>query len=813
MSALFGKKNYRGIFERLVRSGNTEVALREATKNGDTLYELGNVDEAIFNYETLLNILIKNDVSKHEIYEKVYEKLSPLYLETGNTKKGIEATFQLVDRKITLKKTTEAVKLLKALENAFYTDKNIMLKILEIYYKLNFLSDALEIVNKLIRRENTNVEFLTMGGEILYKLGRLEEASTYFDTVTMLDPDNEIANERLRKLKGEGVSAGEAEKKAQEAAEAAEEAAKIPEEAAPKEVAGEEPEQEEKVAEEKPKTEAPAGEVKAVKIPEEVYREDVNIRKVLHSDPEYLEALECLKKGKQDKCAELLLNVAKRFEDANFAISEYVYDKLFIIDPANIEAKLRVGNIFKEKREIEDCVFYLKSALRNAKDVEKVEVLKELADLVPDDIEVKTERFNIFVELKKFDEAFNIFFKLEDKELIEKFAAKMLPYLKEDVQSLSRIARLLKGKGLSDTLAYQYFYLAGKSLFNMGDNVEGLRWLIAAHRIAKLPLEDYVAAAQYVKNMPLEGGERELIGDAILGYIENMDDSEKQSSLLRLLLELKPEKVLYLVSYLQMLFAGGNTGRDAVNVLMKLVKMNSPEYADFIYDAMNKLSESLSVNDLNDIATFFDINDKKDEAFKIYSKIMEKEPGNKIALIKFFIISVEGESINEIIKFFDQAVPSHTYVTQVDPFIQKYKAIQAKNPFDHHVHFVLGFLYFLIERYEEAIASFQFVVRLHQFEGLMHYFLGICFEKILLEDFAMSQYSSAVKTNGNSEEIRLNALYRIVCLYKLHGNIVESKKILREVVLIKPDFKDAKLLLDSLPPDDKIMDLNKEEFK
>ena len=208
MSALFGKKNYGEIFERLVRSGNIDIALKEAIKNGDTLYDLGNIDEAISNYNTLLNIFTKNDISKHEVYEKIYEKLAPLYLDSGSTKKGIETTLALIDKKITLKKTGEAVKLLNVLKSNFFNDATLMLKITEVYVNLGFFSEAFEIVDKLIQKESTNIDLLKTGGELLYKLGRFEESCSYFNAVVMLAPNDDLAKTRLKELNSyEAVSA------------------------------------------------------------------------------------------------------------------------------------------------------------------------------------------------------------------------------------------------------------------------------------------------------------------------------------------------------------------------------------------------------------------------------------------------------------------------------------------------------------------------------------------------------------------------------------------------------------------------------
>jgi tetratricopeptide (TPR) repeat protein len=828
MSALFGKKNYGEIFERLVRSGSIDLALREAIKNGDTLYELGNIDEAIFNYSTLLGIFKKNNVPKHEVYERIYEKLAPLYLESGNSKKGIETTLALIDKKIILKKAGEAVKLLKALESNFFNDSALMLKITEVYVNLGFFSEAFEIVDKLIKKDSTNVDLLKMGGELLYKLGRFEESYTYFSAIIMLAPEDEFAKSRLDVLKSQQVkeeteeTVKSMETPLKEVTSTSENVSVLKKLEIPVEAHGEETR---KLTEETPtsaeKKEMPgAGEPgkseetkKTVRpVLSETSKGATGIKEILHADPEYLEALESIKNGDERKGVELLKKAASRFENINSEISEYIYDKVLIFDPEDTEVKLKLAGIYKEKKEIEDCIFYLRSALKSSKRVEKLQVLKELISLLPEDMGIKTEIFSSLIELKEFDDAFEIFFKLSDKNAIETFALKVLPYLKENVQSLGRVARFLRGKGISNMLSHQYFYLFGKALFNMGENVEGIRWLISAHRIAKLPLDDYVMIAQYIKTLPLEG-EKDIVGDAILGYTESIEDLDKKARLLRLVLELKPEKVSYLVSYLDMLIKTENIGKETNNVLLRLVKMKPVNYADFVYNVTLKLVDSLNAEELNSIATFFDVLDKKDEATKIYSIIMNKDPGNKNVLIKFFIMHIEGESLNEIMRFFDQFLPSHSYLSLVEPFINKYKGRQSKEPFDYHVHFVLGFLYFLTERYEEAVASFQFVVRSHQFEAFMHYFLGICFEKILLEDFAMTQYKMAIKTEGNLAEVKLSALYRLSVLYRALGKINEYRDTLSEIVSINPDFKDTRILFESLPPEEKIIDLNKEEFK
>ena len=827
MSALFGKKNYGEIFERLVRSGNIDIALKEAIKNGDTLYDIGNIDEAISNYNTLLNIFTKNNISKHEVYEKIYEKLAPLYLDSGSTKKGIETTLALIDKKITLKKTGEAVKLLNVLKSNFFNDATLMLKITEVYVNLGFFSEAFEIVDKLIQKESTNIDLLKTGGELLYKLGRFEESCSYFNAVVMLAPNDDLAKTRLKELNSyEAVSALEKTEQAVTPQPVKLNPPSQEGETLPLEITEEKPGQpvEESVIQPEKQEQT---ELQTAKKLEELPSKKAfvplvmqisettllsDFREILHSDPEYLEALESIKKGDEQKGIELLKKIAERFENVNFEVSDYVYNKILVLTPADIEVKLKLAEIYKERKDIEDSIFYLRSALKYSRGVEKLEVLRRLTALLPGDAELNTEIFNSYFELKDLNSAFEIFFKLDDNKTIESFASKMLPSLKEDVQFLGRVARFIKSKGLSDTLAHQYFYLLGKSLFSMGDNVEGTRWLLAAHRIVRLPLDDYVMMAQYLKAFPLEG-EKEVVGDAIFGYLDSIDNFDIKVSMLRLLLELRPDTISYLISYLGMLVSTNNLGKETTHAFARLVKMNPVDYTVFVYDTALKLTDNLTIKELSDTATFFDLADKKDEATKIYSIIMSKDPGNKIAFTKLFITNIEGELLKEILQFFNQFSPSRTYSELVDPFMEKYKTKQAKDPFDFHVHFVLGFLYFLTERYEEAVASFQFVVRSHQFEAFMHYFLGICFEKILLQDFAMTQYNMAVKMESNLPGVKLNALCKIGILYKEQGKISECRDVLSEIAAINPDFEDAKALLDSLPQEDKLIDLNKEEFK
>lgn len=796
MSALFGKKNYVAVFERLVKNGDIPGALKEAVREGDSLYDLGHLDEAIFLYSSFLDILKANNVQDDKIYEKIYEKLAPLYLAQESVRKGIDTVLLLIDKKIALGKKGEAQSLMKSLVKNSPLDMEDYLKIVENYVKIGFLSDAFNIVEGLIQKSGANERLLKLGGEILYHLGKLEDALSYFNALLAINSDDEFSRSRVKEIEEAIHRKTESKETIQETVES---------NLSPPTVKEETPSNAArptiKVSEEPVETPPPITHPIKEKIEE-----------ILHNNPDYAKALEEIKKGNEQQAIELLKEIAQKFEEEDYLISEFLYSRILVLDPSNLTIYKRLSSLYKSRERLDESIFYLEVALKHAKGERKIEILNELSALIPQDKRVKFELFTAYLEESKVKDAIDTLLTFEDNADIEKGALQLLPYISDDIQTLTTVSKFLKNKEISGKTAYPFFYNPGKAFFNKGDKEEGTKWLILAHKISKLPLEDYIMIGEYIKNMPLDV-EKNIVAEALHEEVNNVQDKERKQYIMRLLTELAPKKIPYLSGYLQFLLSTETHPEEGRDILLKLVRQNPVDLAELIFNATMSLKDSLELDDLSTIATFFDLLEKNNEASAIYELILQRDPENKIAFLKFFIMNLEKESVPDIMHFLETFSPSHNYETMVNPFIEKYREIQSKNPFDYHNHFVLGFLYFLTERYEEAIASFQFVVRSHKHLAFMYYFLGLCFEWIALPDFAVVQYQNSLKLSGENNKISLSALFRLYSIYRARGNLEEARKALENILRINPELKEDQKFLETISAEKKITNNNKEEFK
>ncbi len=853
MSAIFGKKNYRSSLESLISSGDFKGALEETVRAGDSSYELGKVDEAINIFETLLDILLSHSVNNPQILVKVYEKLAPLYFEVNNIKKGAEATLSVVENKIALKQTSEAIEILKLLEVQFSSDFNLMNKIIETYVSLGYLSNALKLVQRIVQAESKiSPDLLRIGGELSYRLGRFDDAIGYFNTLLTIISNDKIALQRVKEINESKHSknAGTSSDILQKAPSSREDNRNTTEsqENIKKKTGIDNSEKQSleqklnEIEDKKGKAESTTKEplspqlvkdepgVSGIRLKEKfqpnieeqtagpsqqaqnlrgIERESIEKATGVLKNPSYIQALEEIKLGHIDQASSLLLSLASGLESTNLQISEYIYLKAMLLDPSNIQIALKLAETYKAIKYSNEEIFYLRAASKNAKGEEKLKILRELSNVIPYDVEVIKDIFDGLTQLNKISEAIAILEKTPSKELIDSFATRLVPYVREDSSSLLKVAHILKKNNIFGQTYYQYAYLLGKLLFASGEQPEAIKWFISAHGVNKLPLEDYVEIANYIKDIPLDD-EKTIFAEAIFGYLDTVEDVNKKLRLTILVLELKPDKVPYMAKYLGLLIETKNF-REAPKTLLSIAKTNSLSYWQLVYDSTMKLIDTLDVDSLVGIAQFLELADKKEESSKIYSVVLERDPLNEIAVLKNITGKVESESVIDMLHLFDGVKPSHTYSDSLLPLIEKYKVEQTKNPFDYHSHFVLGFMYFFTERYEEAIASFQFVVRSHHFESFMRLFLGVAFEKILLEDFAIKQYQMGLAFESSDLEIRLALLYRVALINKARGLMSDYRKSLEEIISLNPNYKNVKETLMSLPDNGKIIGINEEE--
>jgi predicted Zn-dependent protease len=805
----------------LVDASDFKGALDEAIKIGDEAYELGKVDEAINVFENLLDVYKSHSMNNATLLVKVYEKLSPLYFEVNNTKKGIDATLAVVENKLALNETSEAIQILKILEVQFLSNSALMKKIIEIYIKIGFLSNALKLVDRIIQSQSKpDAEILRIGGEIALKLGRLQDALSYFNAVLIVDAKDEKTRAKIAEI-NQNINSGNQAKAQKVVGESIVNKETPVDKVAP-------PLEEESKGEKQPQfldlmhnqevKGAPAGGTEAKIETAENTSQTRSLQAAASrsefsftKNPLYLQALEEIKTGELEQGIKILIGLAKTFETGDIISAEFLYDKILLLDPTNIKILLSLAEIQKSNNNQSDAIFYLRVAVRNSSGEEKLSLLKELLLLLPNDTGLMSETFEAYTQLGKIDGAIALLEKAPKRELLESFAIKLIPYVKDDSASLVKVAHILKKNNISGDVYYQYAYLAYKSLFSQGEQIEAIKWFISAHRLNKLPLEDYIEVANYIKNIPLDD-EKSIVAEAIFGYLDAVDDVNKKSYLVGLLMDLKPEKPNYIAKQLAILLESHNY-KDAPKAVLKLVGYNSFDYAPLLYDASRQLKDELDTQSTLKIAQFFELAGKKDEASSLYQAVLIKDPKNEIALVKGFIGKVESELVLDLLTIMDSMSPSHSYEEFLMPTTEKYKNEQARNPFDYHSHFVLGFIYFFTERYEEAIASFQFVVRSHHYESFMHLLLGIAFEKILLEDFALKQYEVGLVLEKETTPTRLALLYRAALLKKMVGALADSRKYLEEIVAASPDYKNARELLEGFETVNKIIGINKEETK
>lgn len=527
---------------------------------------------------------------------------------------------------------------------------------------------------------------------------------------------------------------------------------------------------------------------------------------VLEENPEYKEALLYVENGNIEEAKKILETLALNLEESNVEFALEIYEKILLIDPSNVAIAKRIAKILLEKNRKEEAVLYLRSVANSSDKTASLDALFALADILKDNLEVKKEIFYRLVELGKFEDAIQIL-KVFPTDNLNKFLTDLLPFVKDAPSVMLQVSKFIKQKDINSDIKFNYFYNTYKLYFDDIDQIEGIKWMIQASLIKKLPLDDYVKAVDFLKEAKLPE-ESEIVAQSLYSYLEMLNDPKEAYALSSKIISLNVSKPIYFAKQLELAQKIGDK-ENILSMALKLAEHNAIQFAEEIKDAISGMLDSIELDHLKQFANYFDIAGMNEFSYQLYLSILKKDPSNVMAITKTLLYSLEKEDEAEILAFFDKFPPNAAYASIVDPIIEKYKELELRSPFDYNCHFVIGFLYYFSERYENSVASFQFVVRSKRHEAFMRLMLSICFENSLLTEFAIKQLEIALTLDA-LPEVRKEILYRYASLKKEMGDVLSARKAITEL-LSMGEYKDARLILETLPNEEKIIDIRSKE--
>ena len=110
------------------------------------------------------------------------------------------------------------------------------------------------------------------------------------------------------------------------------------------------------------------------------------------------------------------------------------------------------------------------------------------------------------------------------------------------------------------------------------------------------------------------------------------------------------------------------------------------------------------------------------------------------------------------------------------------KAVRAM-PHNSYEHYNLGFAYYNLAKYEEAIASFKETIRIKPDDAMAHYYMGITYQKLYRHMDAISHFKELIRINPNYSNIHYNLGFSYNELGEYRNAIASYKEAIR----IEPD--------------------------
>ncbi len=163
------------------------------------------------------------------------------------------------------------------------------------------------------------------------------------------------------------------------------------------------------------------------------------------------------------------------------------------------------------------------------------------------------------------------------------------------------------------------------------------------------------------------------------------------------------------------------------------------------------------------------------------------------------VVSQEVATIKEITNKSRKTVSS-TIERSLEEVLSQFKEKinETVSEEDYETRFNLGLAYYSMGLLDEAINEFLIAAKDPKWQFSSYVHLGMAFLSKGLHDESEKWLKRALEVKGQSEEDYLGVKYELANLYDIKGEKEKAVELLREILKVKPDFRDVKSKIKQL---------------
>jgi tetratricopeptide (TPR) repeat protein len=564
-----------------------------------------------------------------------------------------------------------------------------------------------------------------------------------------------------------------------------------------------------------------------------------------------------LKKGAEREAVEAFTKAASIFREDGFYLKAMaLYKKILNISPAEVEvlvsfAELNAGKDFigvANDNFLAAAEIYIKKGATE----KALELYKKILKLNRDNIELRTKIAELYVKIGLKEEAIKEYHSIASRylengehEKARDSYNRILSFDSQDVASFIGLSKIAENDGNIEE-AYEYlnktmpfamdnkaFLFEYSSLAIKTNNIDN-----AKQALTKL-IESDPSNNQYRKllgSIYLQEGLLEKAWEEMLPYIDETlhvrDESMtgKWGEVLELLenfKEIDPVAVKHrlitiyrkkgdreaLISGLRELagvFDSEGAFRDALQLYKELLELNPHDEAargrikeiekSSVISSAKVRPESFEEKLIE--ADFYAQQGLKDEAIKLYEKLLSISPDNEelIRRLKALRLSEEEEVSKVKVVHSEEEIPASTTESDLMDVFHKFKkdVDEKLGEKDYETHYNLGIAYKEMGLLDDAVKEFQIAAKDPERTVQSSSMLALCYMEKKLYPLAIEEFKKVIGAMTPADDDYLGVKFDLAEAYEKNKKYDNALKMYTEIYVRDPKFRDVELKMENV---------------